>query len=336
MGLAQVCGIEVCLVDTTCLKANIHFPVDWVLMRDAVRTLMKAVKLIRREGLKHRMEAPETFLRQINRLSMEMTHTRRKADSVKARKRVLRRMKRLSKCIAHHGQRYCELLQRRWEETSWTRKQAQQVIDRMRNVLAQLPEAMRQAHERIIGARQVPNDQKILSLYERDVHVLVRGKASAEIEFGNALFVAEQRDGLIVDWKLLQDDSPGDAVLLEESVARIQGVFGGYPLGIGADRGFARRSTSARLVELGIYDGTCPRSPRRLRERMQEEAFQSLQLRRAQTEGRIGILKNDFLGDPLRSKGFGSRELAVSWAVLAHNLWVLARMPTAAALESAA
>jgi len=33
--------------DTTCVKSNIHFPVDWVLLRDATRTLIKAVLLIR-------------------------------------------------------------------------------------------------------------------------------------------------------------------------------------------------------------------------------------------------------------------------------------------------
>ena len=33
-------------LDTTCVKANIHFPTDWVLLRDAVRTLMKATLLL--------------------------------------------------------------------------------------------------------------------------------------------------------------------------------------------------------------------------------------------------------------------------------------------------
>ena len=32
-----------CYLDSTCIKANIHFPVDWVLLRDATRTMMKAV-----------------------------------------------------------------------------------------------------------------------------------------------------------------------------------------------------------------------------------------------------------------------------------------------------
>ena len=50
--------------------------------------------------------------------------------------------------------------------------------------------------------------------------------------------------------------------------------------------------------------------------------------RRAQTEGRIGVLKNVFLqrGVP-RAKGFANRELQAAWAVLSHNLWVVARMP---------
>ena len=44
--------------DSTCVKANIHFPVDWVLLRDATRTLMKSVIIIRQHGLKVRMSSP--------------------------------------------------------------------------------------------------------------------------------------------------------------------------------------------------------------------------------------------------------------------------------------
>ena len=57
-----------------------------------------------------------------------------------------------------------------------------------------------------------------------------------------------------------------------------------------------------------------------------EEKFASLQRRRAQTEGRIGILKRGFLGHPMRAKGFEHRELALAWGVLTHDLWVLARL----------
>ncbi len=50
---------------------------------------------------------------------------------------------------------------------------------------------IKQALERIIGERPVANADKILSLYESDLHVIVRCKAGADVEFGNTLFLAE-------------------------------------------------------------------------------------------------------------------------------------------------
>ena len=80
--------------DSTCLKADIHYPVDWVLLRDLTRTLMKATLIIRREGLKHRMpQEPLGFLSDINSLVMKMTATNRVKDGRKKRKTVLRQMK---------------------------------------------------------------------------------------------------------------------------------------------------------------------------------------------------------------------------------------------------
>ena len=57
--LPESVDLETAFLDTTCLAVNIHYPVDWVLLRDATRTLMKAISLIRDQGLKHRMESPE-------------------------------------------------------------------------------------------------------------------------------------------------------------------------------------------------------------------------------------------------------------------------------------
>jgi IS5 family transposase len=329
LGLAEDLGLEVYLSDTTCVKANIHFPTDWVLLRDGVRTLMKAVKVIRRHGLKHRMPDPDAFLRQVNRLSMEMSLSRRRRDSVKRRKRILRQLKALVKLVQGHADRYSERLKADWRKTDLKEGQMRQIARRMDGVLKQLPEAKRQAHERIIGGRQVPNGEKILSLYERDIHVIVRNKAEAESEFGNTLFLAEQADGLILDWKLEKEISPGDIALLRSSLDRIREVFGRYPDAVGADRGFASRASHAWLEKEGIGDAICPRDPVRLKERLADPRFRQRQRRRAQTEGRIGIVKNVFLGRPLRSKGFEHREMAVTWAVLAHNLSLLAGRPLA-------
>ena len=335
--LEQALQMDVVLADTTCIEANIHFPTDWVLLRDAVRTLMKAVKVIRKHGLKHRMPDPDQFLRQINRLSIEMGQSRRRMASAKRRKVVLRRMKALAKQVQAHAQRYAQRLQADWrEQTDLHEGEMKRIAARIAGVVNQLPAAIRQAHERIIGGRKLENREKILSLYEPDVHVIVRHKAGAEVEFGNTLLLVEQEDGLIVDWKLSKESSPGDIALMQESLIRMKQAFGRYPASVGGDRGFASKAGHRWLESEGILDANCPRDPHELSQQMQDKTFRRIQKRRAQTEARIGIIKNAFLGAPLRSKGFEHRELTVTWAVLAHNLWLLARLPKEPALAKAA
>jgi hypothetical protein len=328
--LAQALDLESAFVDTTCLVANIHYPVDWVLLRDATRTLMKALQLIRGQELKHRMEAPESFMRRINGLCIQMTHAWNRKDaqqSRRQRKQTLRQMDRLVGTVRNHARRYRHLLDTHWKQTQWTRPQAEQVLRRMDQVLEQLPKARKQARQRILAGQLVANEEKILSLYEAEVRVIVRRKAGAEVEFGNTLLLAENPQGLIIDWELFRQSAPADAQLLPRSVGRMEKAYGQGLKAVTADRGFDSQTNCIGLAADKIYNAVCPRSPRQLKRRGRSWKFKRLQRRRAQTEGRIAILTNVFLGQPLRSKGFEHRELTVTWTVLVHNLWVMARLP---------
>ena len=311
--------------DSTCVKSNIHYPADWVLLRDATRTLTNAIDLIRTRGLKHRMRSPKEFICEMNKLCIKMTHTRKRKDGKKARKIILRSMKQLMETVGSHARNYHSLLEERWQETDWSELETQIVLDRIQNILDQLPQAIHQAHERIIGGRRVPNKEKILSLHEPDVHVLVRGKANAETEFGNGLYLAEQADGLIVDWNFMQDQPPSDSKLVTDSLERIIEVYG-KPESYTGDRGFDSANARTKLEELSIINGICPRSVPALQEKLEDDGFCRLQKRRGATEGRIGIFKNAYLGTPLRSKGFENREIRITWCILGHNLWKLATM----------
>ena len=272
-GLPDPISYDDIYFDSTCLKADIHFPTDWVLLRDAARTLMKATVLIRKHGLKNRMpQEPLEFL---------------------------------------------------------SEAQAQQIIDRMEGVLDQLPTAIKQAHERMIGGRRIANDYKILSLYDDSVNVIVRGKAGANVEFGNKLWLGENRDGIIVDYKLYQDN-PSDSTLAKPALERLLDDQKLEVKQVWGDRGLTSKVNSAMLERRKVGDGFCPRDVTELSHRLaNEEGFRDGLKRRAGTEARIGIFKNVFLGRPLLARGFKHRELAVGWATLTHNLWVVARMAEA-------
>jgi hypothetical protein len=135
---------------------------------------------------------------------------------------------------------------------------------------------------------------------------------------------------------LFRDSAPADSALLPRTVGRMEEAYGPKLKALAADRGFDSETNRVGLQEEGIYNAVCPRNPRQLKERNGSWKFKRLQRRRAQTEGRVGILKNVFLGRPMRSKGFAHRELTVTWTVLVHNLWVLARLPRVEAAQARA
>lgn len=316
-------------VDATCVEANIHYPVDWVLLRDATRTLMKAVTLIRKAGLKNRMDSPIDFIRSMNKLCIKMTHARNRITQKKDRKKIYRLMKKLLKKIEKHAMKHKRLLDENWQETELTERKVNQILRRIENVLEKLPDAVHQASERIIGERHVKNEDKLLSLYEDDIHVCVRGKSGVPVEFGNTLTLAEQANGVIVDWKLYQEQSPGDPKLLRECLERIKNKNNKFfsLKNVTTDRGMCSVNNQKFLKKNKIQDFMCPRSPHELKSKLKKINFCIHQKRRAQTEGRIGIVKQKFLGDPLRSKSFHNRKMGIAWALFTHNLWVIARLP---------
>src|SRR5438045_3223428 len=72
---------------------------------------------------------------------------------------------------------------------------------------------------------RVSNSQKILSLYETDVRVVVRGKAEAEVEVGITVLIGENAQGILLDYQLWRQPAPADVNLLVESLERVSGAM---------------------------------------------------------------------------------------------------------------
>jgi hypothetical protein len=309
--------------DSTCIKANIHHPVDWLLFRDAVKTLIGCIKLIRKEDIFHRIPEPNSFLKEINRLTIAMTQSSRNRKGKKDGKKIFRKMKRTLKTVEQHAQRYYNIFSKKWYITNLSEKQAYQILNRMSNVMEQIPAIIKIAHKRIISGKKAVNADKILSLYEKNVHVIKRGKMDAEVEFGNGFYLAEQKDGVIIDWDFFKDYPLSDTQIVKESVTRIKENYTMYSLA--TDRGFNSKKNDRFLKNEKVFNATCSRDPDELAVKMNDERFRDAQRRRAQTEGRVGIFKNKFIGKKILRKDFANRELKVLWSILTHNLWVIAR-----------
>ncbi len=313
--------------DCTCISANIHYPVDWLLLVDATRTLMKATARIRKLGLYHRMPCePAIFIKKMNKLSIKMTHAKRKKGAKKLRKGILRKMKKLVKTVCEHAVNHLKLLEEGWETVEISRSQADQILKQINKVKDKLDNAVKNAHERIIGERQVASKDKILSLYEDDVNITVRKKVGAEVEFGNTLYLAEQIDGMIIDWKFYRNQAPADTKMLKESHQRMENRTSVKIELMAGDRGFDSKANQQHMENNNIFNAVCPRNPALLAQRLQEDEFRKAQNRRSQTEARIAILSHCFCGTTMKQKGFDHRHIHMGISILSHNLWVLGRL----------
>ena len=322
-------------IDATCMKAKIHFPVDWVLIKDCSLTILKAILVMRKHGMRHRIKSPKVFISELNALCMSMTSLARQSKA--KRKKAFRELKTLAKVIRAHGRRYADLLiTYREEKTDLSEAEANYILQRLEKMIKLLPEAVAQAHQRIITGSQIENSDKLISVYHENINVLKRGKAGGRVEFGNTLFLAEQSDGIIVDWQLYQTDVK-EIQATKESLIRMTDELELDIKSLTGDRGCQSKRNDSLLVRKEIYNGLCPRNPLECAERMQENKFKQLQKRRGQTEGRIGILKNTILDGSLYERKIEGKQLKIGWAVLIHNLWCLARLPAVkVAVEQAA
>jgi len=241
------------------------------------------------------------------------------------RKAILREIKKLTKTVEKHARKHRNLLASGRMDSDLSEAQAAVVISRIKGVLEKLPQAIDQAHERIIGERRVAPADKLLSLYEPETKVIVRGKSGAEVEFGNKLMLGENREGLITFWALY-DEVRNDDKFLEDAL-RQTGVNTGMPVRLMCgDRGFGNTDTQRALAEEepARKDHVASKSVVEFKAQMEDCDFRESQQRRAQTEGRVGIIKNVFMSGRSLSKGMDSRRQELSWIMLSHNLRVLA------------
>jgi len=203
------------------------------------------------------------------------------------------------------------------------------VIARIDGVLAQLPQAVKQAHERIIGERAVPNADKILSLYDADLHVIVRARRGRRWSLATRSSSPSRRR----EWWWTG--------ICTRPARRRTAAGAGEPGAMGArfgpdvieaiagDRGFDSAANRRLLEEADLFNGLCPARRRRAEATAARGTVCADAAAPVADRGADRDSENDFLGRPLRAKGYAHRALGVGWSVLAHNLWVLARLETA-------
>jgi IS5 family transposase len=314
-------------VDTTVVQTDIHHPTDNTLLWDTVRVITRLIgqldRALRRgvKGFHHRTRAARRRMQQIQR----MTSTQRHQQQT----RKYRELIAITAQVVDSARRVLE-------HTRTARGKGlvdDVVIGELRKEIddyCQLGEnVINQARRRVLQGEQVPDAEKIYSIFEPHTDLIKHGKVLTPVEFGHKIFLAESAQGLITQYQVL-DGNPGDEHHVPPSLRQHRKTFGQAPDCYGADRGFYSETNVMTCRRVGVKLVSIPqRGGQKTPQRHAYEkspAFKEGQRFRAGIEGRISVL---FRGRGMKrclAEGRQRFELFVGAAVLANNLMRIASL----------
>ena len=317
-------------VDTTVVQTDIHHPTDNTLLWDVVRVvtrlvgrLAKALELRRIRGFCDRRRSARRRMYEIQRMT-----TRQRHEQQTGTYRVLIG---IAEEVVGNARAAVEKTGKMRGKDMFADMAIEQLRKQIEHFCELGSRVIDQARRRVLDDEQVPNGEKIYSIFEPHTDLIKRGKVRTPIEFGHKVFLAESAQGLITQYEVLKGN-PSDEVHVAPSLRRHRQAFGRVPELYGTDRGFFSEQNLASCKHAGVKVVCIPqRGGKKTAEREAYEKtadFKEGQRFRAGIEGRISVL---FRGRGMKrclAEGPDRFELWVGAAVLANNLMRIAAMLT--------
>ena len=271
--------------------------------------LFRAVLVMQREGLDYR-EA-----------SVRIAESETLQNFCRLIKKRLRKVRRDTKTLIVRVE---EVLEKAEQFVSGAKESACLELVAVAAELARYLPAMRQvanvARRRAFHNEQVPNRDKVFSIFEPHAELIKRGRRSRPIEFGHKVLLTQSKEKFITDFVVLEHNRTDDT-LLPMVLDRHEEKYGQRPKSVAADKGFCPDAeTYEELEERVDYLGM----PRRTSD-LGDELMRVWQHWRAGIEGSISCLKRVFRLARCCFRGFKNFASAVGSAVFCHNLTILAR-----------
>ena len=308
-------------LDTTLTETNIHWPTDSSLLWDSYRVLSSLLKQVRDEK-PDILGGRRLQDRRVKRLATRVARkSNRKRTSAKQLKPLYRRLIDHVEGICDLAQSVCLNLAAAPHEVTPGLPVALQHFETLgRRVIDQ-------ARRRVVEGKQVPNEEKLFSIFEPHTELIIRGKAGKAIEFGHMIQIQQVSEKFITDYEVFEK-RPVEHTLLDRALRSHRELFGSYPDAIAADKAYYESMEAIRALETKVNVVAIGKKGKRTVEETEREndpLFGLAQRFRAGVEGSISFLKRILGLSRCFNKGWEHFRATVGATIFAHNLLVLAR-----------
>ena len=311
--------------DSFVIETDIHYPTESSLMYDGVRKIIPlAAELAAELGVtgwrqsKYLLKTIKKLHRQINQLSASRIVKKKDAmDSLYGNmidrvEMLLNRAKELKKQVP------CG------PGTDWAVSLKAEQLGHWIDLTDQVRGT---AYQRVILGQQVPNSEKLFSLFETHTQLYQRGKAGEPIQYGRLAMIFEDGAGFISHYHLADREATDPSMVVQQT-AEAQDRHGGELERLSLDRGFHSAENVERLEGL-VAEVSCP--SRNSKQYAAEVATETSQSRRQRhhhsgVESAIGALQRGNGMKRCRDHSELGMKRYLGLAVLGRNLQVLGKL----------
>ncbi len=314
---------ETVRADSFVVETNIHYPTESTLIRDGLRKILQlCAGLAALVGVggwrqhKHLYKKAKALSREIDRIA-----ARKGAGYQQRLKRPYRELFDLAEATINRAEKLRKQVRRRaCAEVLALDAELQVFLERTLHVCGT-------ARRRVLQGEQVPNSEKLFSIFEPHTQLYKRGKAGEPIQFGRQVLIFEDGAGFVSQAYLLRRDADDRDVAVEQT-RTLQERLGGRIRQASFDRGFHSPENQRQLAEIIAH----PCLPMPGRHQAQEQAreasveFRQARQRHPGIESAIGALQagNGLVRCRDRTEPGFARYIQL--AMLGRNLHVLGKI----------
>jgi len=317
-------AVESVRADSFVVETDIHYPTESSLIGDGMRKIiplcMELASAIGEPGWrqgKHLQRRIKGHVRTIAKISASQSPEVKKGLA-SAYGRLLDR----SATILERA----KLLQKQ-AETSGLSLESLTLAEQLKHWIQLTTQVCDTAHRRVILQEEVPNGDKLFSLFETHTQLYRRGKAGTPNQFGRQVFVFEDGAGFISHYHLM-DRGLGDVDVVVDQTREAQKKHQGMIRTASFDRGFYSPENERQLA--AIVDEPCvpPRHPKQYAERLKTATveFHNLRQRHPGIESAIGALQAGNGLKRCRDHSDIGFERYLGLAILGRNIHVLGKL----------
>ena len=317
-------------LDTTALETNIHWSTDSSLLWDTYRTLARLIERVR-EIHPVLVGDKRLLIKKVKKLQQKIARKASKHTSVGSTLeplyiQLIRLVERICEWSGDTAMALAGNLARH-RYPALDQATVEFLLQQMLHYRVLGEQVIYQARRRIIDKEQVPNQEKIFSIFEPHTELLKRGKAARPIEFGHMIQIGQVDGKFITDYDVYQT-KPVEYELLEPALEHHKELFGDYPDKVAADKGYYESMKQIEHLREKVEVVAIAKKGKRTEEQTRREmdpAFRHAQRFRAGVEGTISFLKRVLGLFRCYNKGWEHYVATVGATILAHNLLLLAR-----------